>query len=125
MRKVQSKIPRWQTLVADTRASIATWTGAVDVRRVAPERRANVLLFEPRAYAQAIGVPRAVRKPRRPRSKRGLEGKGYAASSVVISPNSSQIAKFAMAAAALWPLSGLSLWNARVRAHAQCPLHGL
>ena len=105
--------------------SIATWTGAVDVRRVAPERRANVLLFEPRAYAQAIGVPRAVRKPRRPRSKRGFEGKGYAASSVVISPNSSQIAKFAMAAAALWPLSGLSLWNARVRAHAQCPLHGL
>ena len=114
MRKVQSKIPRWQTLVADTRASIATWTGAVDVRRVAPERRANVLLFEPRAYGQAIGVPRAVRKPRRLRSKRGFEGKGYAASSVVISPNSSQIAKFAMAAAALWPLSGLSLWNARV-----------
>ena len=27
MRKWQSKIPRWQTLVADTRASIATWTG--------------------------------------------------------------------------------------------------
>jgi hypothetical protein len=27
MRKDQSKIPRWQTLVADTRASIATWTG--------------------------------------------------------------------------------------------------
>ena len=76
MRKVQSKIPRWQTLVADTRASIATWTGAVDVRRVAPERRANVLLFEPRAYGQAIGVPRAVRKPRRLRSKRGFEGKG-------------------------------------------------
>ena len=51
--------------------------GAVDVRRVAPERRANVLLFEPRAYAQAIGVPRAVRKPRRPRSKPGFERKGY------------------------------------------------
>ena len=91
MRKVQSKIPRWQTLVADTRASIATWTGAVDVRRVAPERRANVLLFEPRAYGQAIGVPRAVRKPRRLRSKRGFEGKGYAASSVVISPNRAKL----------------------------------
>ena len=51
--------------------------GAVDVRRVAPERRANVLLFEPRAYAQAIGVPRAVRKPRRLASKPGFEGKGY------------------------------------------------
>ena len=76
MRKVQSKIPRWQTLVADTRASIATWTGAVDVRRVAPERRANVLLFEPRAYGQAIGVPRAVRKPRSLASKPGFEGKG-------------------------------------------------
>jgi hypothetical protein len=27
MRKWQSKILRWQTLVADTPASIATWTG--------------------------------------------------------------------------------------------------
>ena len=27
MRKYHSKIPRWQTLVADTRAPIATWTG--------------------------------------------------------------------------------------------------
>ena len=50
--------------------------GAVDVRRVAPERRANVLLFEPRAYAQAIGVPRAVQNPRRLGSKPGFEGKG-------------------------------------------------
>jgi hypothetical protein len=105
---------------------IATWTGGgVDVRRVAPERKEEEFPLGTSAYAQAIGVPRAVRKPRRLRSKRGFEGKGYAASSVVISPNSSQIAKFAMAAAALWPLSGLSLWNARVRAHAQCPLHGL
>ena len=84
MRKVQSKIPRWQTLVADTRASIATWTGAVDVRRVAPERKEEEFPLGTSAYAQAIGVPRAVRKPRRPRSKRGFEGKGYAASSVVI-----------------------------------------
>ena len=99
--------------------------GAVDVRRVAPGLRVNGFPLATSAYGQAIGVPRAVRKPRRLRSKRGFEGKGYAASSVVISPNSSQIAKFAMAAAALWPLSGLSLWNARVRAHAQCPLHGL
>ena len=45
---------------------------------------------------------------------------------IAATPSSSVlIAKFAMAAAALWPLSGLSLWNARMRAHAQCPLHGL
>ena len=50
--------------------------GAVDVRRVAPERRADVFPFEPRAYAQAIGVPRAVRKPRSLGSKPGFEGKG-------------------------------------------------
>ena len=68
MRKVQSKIPRWQTLVADTRASIATWTGAVDVRRVAPGLRVNGFPLATSAYGQAIGVPRAVRKPRRPRS---------------------------------------------------------
>ena len=51
-KKVQSQTPRWQTLVADTRASIAAWTGALDVRRVAPERsgaRANEFPLEPGA----------------------------------------------------------------------------
>eukprot|EP00964_Phaeocystis_antarctica_P080378 scaffold50194_cov74-Phaeocystis_antarctica.AAC.3 len=37
--------------------------GAVDVRRVAPERRANDFPLATSAYAQAIPVPRAVRKP--------------------------------------------------------------
>ena len=75
-KKVQSKTPRWQTLVADTRALIAAWTGALDVRRVAPERRANEFPLEPGAHALPISVPRAVRKPRRLRSKPGFEGKG-------------------------------------------------
>ena len=48
---------------------IATWTGAVDVRRVAPERKEEELPLVTSAYAQAIGVPRAGRKPR------GLPGK--------------------------------------------------
>ena len=40
MRKYHSKIPRWQTLVADTRAPIVRdcdVDGAVDVRRVTLE----------------------------------------------------------------------------------------
>ena len=104
---------------------IATWTGAVDVRRVAPERKEEEFPLGTSAYAQAIGVPRAVRKSRGLLSKSGFEGKGYARKFRRHQSKSSQIAKFAMAAAALWPLSGLSLWNARVRAHTQCPLHGL
>ena len=75
-KKVQSKTPQWQTLVADTRALIAAWTGPLDVRRVAPERRANEFPLEPGAHALPISVPRAVRKPRRLRSKPGFEGKG-------------------------------------------------
>lgn len=51
--------------------------GAVDVRRVAPERRVNDFPLATSAYAQAIAVPRAVRKPRRLASKPGFEGKGY------------------------------------------------
>ena len=63
-------------MVADTRALIAAWTGGLDVRRVAPERRANEFPLEPGAHALPISVPRAVRKPRRLRSKPGFEGKG-------------------------------------------------
>ena len=102
---------------------IATWTGAVDVRRVAPERKEEEFPLGTSAYAQAIGVPRAVRKSRGLLSKSGFEGKGYARKFRRHQSKSSQIAKFAMAAAALWPLSGLSLWNARVceRTHsARC-----
>ena len=103
--------------------------GAVDVRRVAPGLRVNGFPLATSAYGQAIGVPRAVRKSSRKSrgllSKPGFEGKGYARKFRRHQSKSSQIAKFAMAAAALWPLSGLSLWNARVRAHTQCPLHGL
>jgi len=51
--------------------------GAVDVRRVAPERRVNDFPLATSAYAQAIAVPRAVRKPRGLPSKPGFEGKGY------------------------------------------------
>ena len=75
MRKVQSKIPRWQTLVADTRALvIAAWTGALDVRRVAPERRANEFPLEPgAAHALPISVSlsaaSAVRAPPSPPSR--------------------------------------------------------
>ena len=57
---------------------IATWTGAVDVRRVAPERKEEEFPLGTSAYAQAIGVPRAVRKSRGLLSKSGFEGKGYA-----------------------------------------------
>ena len=52
-------------MVAVTRDPIAAWTGALDVRRVAPERRANEFPLEPGAHALPISVPRAVRKPRR------------------------------------------------------------
>ena len=54
---------------------IATWTGAVDVRRVAPERKEEEFPLGTSAYAQAIGVPRAVRKSRGLLSKSGFEGK--------------------------------------------------
>ena len=77
MRKYHSKIPRWQTLVADTRAPIATWTGAVDVRRVARECKEDDFPLATSACAPAIGVPWAVRKPRGLPSKPGFEGKGY------------------------------------------------
>ena len=50
--------------------------GAVDVRRVAPELRVNGFPLATSAYGQVIGVPRAVRKPRRLGSKPGFEGKG-------------------------------------------------
>ena len=76
MRKYHSKIPRWQTLVADKRALIATWTGAVDVRRVAPECKEDEFPLGTSAYAPAIGVPWAVRKSRGLASKSGFEGKG-------------------------------------------------
>ena len=71
MRKYHSKIPRWQTLVADKRALIATWTGAVDVRRVAPECKEDEFPLGTSAYAPAIGVPWAVRKSRGLASKPG------------------------------------------------------
>jgi len=51
--------------------------GAVDVRRVAPGLRVNGFPLATSAYGQAIGVPRAVRKPRSLASKPGFEGKGY------------------------------------------------
>ena len=50
--------------------------GAVDVRRVAPGLRVNGFPLATSAYGQAIGVPRAVRKPRSLGSKPGFEGKG-------------------------------------------------
>ena len=63
---------------------IATWTGAVDVRRVAPERKEEEFPLGTSAYAQAIGVPRAVRKSRGLLSKPGFEGKGSLESDHVI-----------------------------------------
>jgi hypothetical protein len=105
---------------------IATWTGAVDVRRVAPERKEEEFPLGTSAYAQAIGVPRAVRKSRGLLSKPGFEGKGYARKFRRHQSKSSQIAKFAMASrgslAALW---AVAVECPCVRAHAQCPLHGL
>ena len=62
---------------ADKRALIATWTGAVDVRRVAPECKEDEFPLDTSAYAPAIGVPWAVRKSRGLASKSGFEGKGY------------------------------------------------
>ena len=73
--------------MADTHASIATWTaGAVDVRRAAPELsyRVNGFQLATSAYGQAIGVPRPVRKPRSLGSKPGFEGKGSLESDHVI-----------------------------------------
>ena len=51
--------------------------GAVDMRRVAPGLRVNDFPLATSAYTLPIGVPRAVQKPRRLRSKPGFEGKGY------------------------------------------------
>ena len=81
MRKYHSKVPRWQTLVADKRALIATWTGAVDVRRVAPECKEDEFPLGTRAYIRLCENPGVCRA--NPASKE----KVIHASCVVISPN--------------------------------------
>jgi hypothetical protein len=121
MRRNNSEIPQPQTLVADTRAPIATWTGpwTCEVWFQSAGRK-NFHVIRVHTHREKV-YPGLCENP-------GVWGANPASKEKVSSqvPSSSvQIAKFAMAAAALCPLSGLSLWNARMRAHAQCPLHGL
>jgi hypothetical protein len=121
MRRNNSEIPQPQTLVADTRAPIATWTGpwTCDVWFQSAGRK-NFHVIRVHTHREKV-YPGLCENPESGEQTR-LRRKRLAPQ---VPSSSVQIAKFAMAAAALWPLSGLSLWNARRRAHAQCPLHGL
>ena len=121
MRKYHSKIPRWQTLVADTRALIATWTGAVDVRRVAPECKEDEFPLDTSAYAPAIGVPWAVRKSRGLASKSGFEGKGSLRKFRGHQSNCETL----LCARRLFQRFMGCRYGMPVSERRQCPLHGL
>ena len=121
MRRNNSEIPQPQTLVADTRASIATWTGpwTCEVWFQSAGRK-NFHVIRVHTHREKV-YPGLCENPGVWGANPASKEKVSHASSVVISP----YCEVCHGTAALWPLSGLSLWNARMRAHAQCPLHGL
>ena len=121
MRRNNSEIPQPQTLVADTRAPIATWTGpwTCEVWFQSAGRK-NFHVIRVHTHREKV-YPGLCENPGVWGANPASKEKVSHASSVVISPN----CEVCHGTAALWPLSGLSLWNARMRAHAQCPLHGL